>query len=196
MPASSATSSRRRPAVRRRGPSAMPTSAGRIASRRRRRKSASWSRCMTPMVPRGGRVDPGSDSPTMNAPLPPVTAWPQGGGRSTTKENTMQVRTLGHTGPAVSALGLGAMGMSGAYGAADRTESIATVHTALEAGVTLIDTGDFYGMGHNELLLAEALRGRDRDSYQLSVKFGAMRGPGAGFGGQDCRPQAVRNFLA
>ncbi|MEO3752148.1 aldo/keto reductase [Streptomyces sp. B6B3] len=109
----------------------------------------------------------------------------------------MQVRTLGRTGPAVSALGLGAMGMSnGVYGPADRAESIATVHAALEAGVTLIDTGDFYAMGHNELLLAEALRGRARDSYRLSVKFGMLRGPGAEFGGPDGRPEAVRNFLA
>lgn len=108
----------------------------------------------------------------------------------------MQRRTLGNTGPAVSALGLGAMGMSGAYGEADRAESIATVHAALDAGVTLIDTGDFYAMGHNELLLAEALRGRDRDSYQLSVKFGMLRGPGPEFGGQDCRRAAVKNFLA
>ncbi|MET9424577.1 aldo/keto reductase [Streptomyces sp. NPDC006540] len=108
----------------------------------------------------------------------------------------MQTRTLGSTGPAVSALGLGAMGMSDAYGAADRAESIATVHASLEAGVTLIDTGDFYAMGHNELLLAEALRGRDRDSYQLSVKFGMLRGPGPDFGGADARPEAVKNFLA
>jgi aryl-alcohol dehydrogenase-like predicted oxidoreductase len=112
------------------------------------------------------------------------------------KENAMQARTLGRTGPTVSALGLGAMGMSGVYGVADRSESIATVHAALEAGVTLIDTGDFYAMGHNELLLAEALRGRDRDSYRLSVKFGQMRGPGREFGGQDSRPAAVKNFLA
>ncbi|MEV0713352.1 aldo/keto reductase [Asanoa sp. NPDC050611] len=108
----------------------------------------------------------------------------------------MQTRTLGSTGPAVSALGLGAMSMSGAYGAADRTEAIATVHAALDAGITLIDTADFYAMGHNELLLAEALRGRDRDSYRLSVKFGQQRGPGNEFGGQDSRPEAVRNFLA
>lgn len=108
----------------------------------------------------------------------------------------MQTRNLSTGGPAVSALGLGAMGMSGAYGAADRAESIATVHAALDAGVTLIDTGDFYGMGHNELLLAEALRGRDRDSYRLSVKFGMLRSPGPGFGGQDGRPEAVKNFLA
>jgi aryl-alcohol dehydrogenase-like predicted oxidoreductase len=108
----------------------------------------------------------------------------------------MQTRTLGKTGPAVSALGLGAMGMSGAYGETDRAESIATVHAALDAGVTLIDTGDFYGMGHNEMLLAEALHGRDRDSYQVSVKFGMLRGPGSLSGGMDGRPEAVRNFLA
>ncbi|MGW9027803.1 aldo/keto reductase [Streptomyces sp. NPDC055722] len=108
----------------------------------------------------------------------------------------MHVRTLGSTGPAVSALGLGAMSMSGVYGVADRAESIATVHAALEAGVTLIDTGDFYAMGHNELLLAEALRGRQRDGYRLSVKFGMLRGPGPGFGGHDGRPEAVKNFLA
>ncbi|GGN72566.1 aldo/keto reductase [Actinoplanes lobatus] len=93
-------------------------------------------------------------------------------------------------------LGLGAMGMSEVYGPADRGESIATVHAALDAGVTVIDTGDFYGMGHNELLLAEALRGRPRESYQLSVKFGHLRGPGPVFGGMDGRPEAVRNFLA
>jgi len=108
----------------------------------------------------------------------------------------MRTRTLGNTGPTVSALGLGAMGMSGAYGVADRAESIATVHAALDAGVTLVDTADFYAMGHNELLLAEALRGRDRDSYTLSVKFGMLRGPGPQFGGHDGRPEAVRNFLA
>ncbi|MET7370847.1 aldo/keto reductase [Streptomyces sp. NPDC005566] len=108
----------------------------------------------------------------------------------------MQTRTLGTTGPAVSALGLGAMSMSGVYGAADRAESIATVHAALEAGVTLIDTGDFYAMGHNEMLLAEALHGRDRDSYRLSVKFGMLRGPGPEFNGTDGRPEAVKNFLA
>src|ERR1700742_2073884 len=108
----------------------------------------------------------------------------------------MQTRNLGRTGPAVSALGLGAMGMSGAYGAADRAESIATVHAALDAGITLIDTGDFYAMGHNELLLAEALRGRPRESYLLSVKFGQLRGPGPQFFGQDSRPEALKNFLS
>nr|BFE63903.1 aldo/keto reductase [Dactylosporangium thailandense] len=109
----------------------------------------------------------------------------------------MQTRQLGTAGPVVSALGLGAMGLSGeAYGASDRGESIATVHAALDAGITLIDTGDFYGMGANELLLAEALRGRPRDSYVLSVKFGQLRGPGPVFGPQDNRPEAVKNFLA
>ncbi|BCY10868.1 aldo/keto reductase [Actinoplanes sp. L3-i22] len=108
----------------------------------------------------------------------------------------MQTRTLGTNGPAVSALGLGAMGMTnGVYGANDRAESIATVHAALDAGVTLIDTGDHYGTGHNEMLLAEALRDRPRDSYLLSVKFGALTQPGGGFNGQDGRPTAVKNFL-
>ena len=109
----------------------------------------------------------------------------------------MRTRTLGKTGPTVSALGLGAMGMSaGAYGAVDRDEAIATVRAALEAGVTLVDTADFYAMGHNELLVGEALRGRPRESYRLSVKFGQLRGPGRAFGGQDSRPEALRNFLA
>ncbi|GIE28597.1 aldo/keto reductase [Actinoplanes italicus] len=108
----------------------------------------------------------------------------------------MQKRTLGEHGPVVSALGLGGMSMSGSYGPADRGESIATVHAALDAGVTLIDTADFYGMGHNELLLGEALRGRDRDSYQLSVKFGQLVGPGMRFSGADGRPEAVKNFLS
>ena len=82
------------------------------------------------------------------------------------------------------------------YGPAERDESIATIHAALDAGITLLDTGDFYGMGHNELLIAEALRGRDRDSVQISVKFGGLRDPGGGWGGYDARPAAVRNFLA
>ena len=84
---------------------------------------------------------------------------------------------LGANGPTVSALGLGAMGMSDFYGPADETESVATIHAALEAGVTLIDTGDFYGMGHNEMLIGDALKGGRRDNAILSVKFGAQRGP-------------------
>jgi aryl-alcohol dehydrogenase-like predicted oxidoreductase len=108
----------------------------------------------------------------------------------------MQHRQLGKTGPAVSALGLGAMGMSGMYGPADRQESIATIHAALDAGITLIDTGDFYGMGHNELLIGEALKGVARDRYLVSVKFGAMRDPAAGWSGVDARPTAVKNFLS
>jgi aryl-alcohol dehydrogenase-like predicted oxidoreductase len=108
---------------------------------------------------------------------------------------TSATRRLGTTGPSVSALGLGLMGMSDLYGPADETESIATVHAALDAGVTLLDTGDFYGMGHNELLLREALRGRNRDNAVISVKFGALRGPDGSWGGVDTRPAAIRNFL-
>ena len=105
-------------------------------------------------------------------------------------------RNLSHSGPAVSAFGLGCMGMSGMYGPADRAESIATLHAALEAGITLLDTGDFYGMGHNELLIREGLTGRRRDNLLLSVKFGALRDPAQGWGGYDARPAAVKNFLA
>ena len=108
----------------------------------------------------------------------------------------MQIRQLGQTGPAVSAIGLGCMGMSGVYGPAEEADSIATIHAALEAGITLLDTGDFYGMGHNELLLRDALRDRRRHQAVLSVKFGALRTPDGGWGGNDARPQAVRNFLA
>jgi aryl-alcohol dehydrogenase-like predicted oxidoreductase len=108
----------------------------------------------------------------------------------------MQTRPLGQDGPTVSALGLGCMGMSDVYGPADRSESIATVHAALDAGVNLLDTGDFYGMGHNELLLHEALKGRDREEFLISVKFGALRDYEGAFNGYDARPAAVKNFLA
>jgi aryl-alcohol dehydrogenase-like predicted oxidoreductase len=108
----------------------------------------------------------------------------------------MLTRQLGSTGPTVSALGLGCMGMSDLYGPADRGESIATIHAALDAGITLLDTGDFYGMGHNELLIREALAGRDRDQVTISVKFGALRDADGGWLGYDGRPAAVKNFLA
>ncbi len=88
------------------------------------------------------------------------------------------------------------MGMSGMYGASDRGESIATVRAALDAGITLLDTGDFYGMGHNEMLIAEALKGAPRDSLLVSVKFGAQRGPDGAWLGFDARPAAVKTFLA
>src|SRR5512146_3507361 len=97
----------------------------------------------------------------------------------------MTNRRLGATGPEVFPVGLGCMGMSDLYGPADDAESVATIHAALEAGVTLVDTGDYYGMGHNELLLREALRGGRRDRAVLSVKFGAQRGPDLGWLGFD-----------
>jgi aryl-alcohol dehydrogenase-like predicted oxidoreductase len=106
------------------------------------------------------------------------------------------MRKLGRTGPEVSAIGLGAMGFSGVYAPADRAESIATIAAALDAGINLIDTGDFYGTGHNELLIAEALRERRRDEVVLSVKFGALRDPAGTFIGFDARPAIVKNALA
>ncbi|MFE3162158.1 aldo/keto reductase [Streptomyces sp. NPDC059224] len=112
---------------------------------------------------------------------------------------TMHTHPLGTTGPRVSALGLGCMGMSALYGEADRAESIATVHAALDAGVTLLDTGDFYAMGHNEMLIGEALRTAPaalRDKALTSVKFGALRGPDGSWLGHDGRPAAVKNFAA
>jgi len=106
-------------------------------------------------------------------------------------------RRLGATGPTVSAIGLGCMGMSpDLYGAADYDESIATIHAALDAGITLLDTGDFYGMGHNELLIRDALASTNRDDVQISVKFGAQRDPGGVWLGYDARPQAVKTALA
>jgi aryl-alcohol dehydrogenase-like predicted oxidoreductase len=106
----------------------------------------------------------------------------------------MKQRKLGTTGPEVSEIGLGAMGMSDFYGPADRGESIATIHAALDAGINLLDTGDFYGMGHNEMLIAEALQGRDRSKVVISVKFGALREPGGNWIGYEARPQSVKTF--
>jgi aryl-alcohol dehydrogenase-like predicted oxidoreductase len=102
---------------------------------------------------------------------------------------------LGATGPEVFRLGLGAMGMSGLYGATDDAESVRTIHAAIERGVTLIDTGDFYGMGHNEMLVGRAIAGR-RDRVQISVKFGALRGPDGAWLGLDMRPVAVKTWAA
>jgi aryl-alcohol dehydrogenase-like predicted oxidoreductase len=107
----------------------------------------------------------------------------------------MKTKNLGSLGT-TSALGLGLMAMSDAYGPSDRAESIATIHAALDAGITLLDTGDFYGMGHNEMLLREALVGRRRDQVQISVKFGAQRSPEGAFVGFDARPGAVKTSLA
>ena len=108
----------------------------------------------------------------------------------------MITRSLGTSGPEVFPLGLGCMGMSDLYGPADEAESIATIHAAIDAGITLLDTGDYYGMGHNELLLRAALRGRDRERVVISVKFGSMRDPAGAWLGFDARPAAVKNFIA
>jgi aryl-alcohol dehydrogenase-like predicted oxidoreductase len=108
----------------------------------------------------------------------------------------MQTRRLGRSGPEISALGLGCMAMSGTYGPAVDAESIATVHAALDAGITMLDTGDFYGMGHNEMLLRQALDGGRRERVFLAVKFGAQRAPDGAWIGFDGRPAAVKNFLA
>ncbi len=108
-------------------------------------------------------------------------------------------RRLGRSGPEVFPLGLGCMGMSGMYGACDEAESIRAIHAAIAGGVTLLDTGDFYGMGHNEMLIGRALRelgSSARQGVVLSVKFGAMRTPGMAWSGYDARPAAVKNFLA
>ena len=113
--------------------------------------------------------------------------------------STIPFRQLGKNGPRVSAIALGLMGMSGVYGQTDENESIATIHAALDAGINLLDTGDFYNMGHNEMLLGRALRqlgSAGRDKALLSVKFGAMRGPDGSWIGIDTRPAAVKNFLS
>ena len=104
-------------------------------------------------------------------------------------------RQLGSIGPTVFPLALGCMGMSGMYGPADERESIATIHAALDAGITLLDTGDYYGAGHNELLIGRALRDRPGQAL-LSVKFGALRGPDGSWLGMDARPAALKNFLS
>ena len=108
----------------------------------------------------------------------------------------MQTRQLGLSGPLSSAIGLGCMGMSDFYGPADRAESIATIHASLDAGITLLDTGDFYGMGHNEMLIAEALQATDRSKALISVKFGALRDPAGQWIGYDTSPAAVKTALA
>jgi len=109
--------------------------------------------------------------------------------------STTQPRKLGRTGPEVFPIALGCMGMSGMYGPADEPESLATIHAAIDAGVNLLDTGDFYGMGHNEMLVGSALRFQ-RDQVLLSVKFGAQRGPDGAWLGYDARPVAVKTALA
>jgi aryl-alcohol dehydrogenase-like predicted oxidoreductase len=108
----------------------------------------------------------------------------------------MITRQLGSKGPEVSAIGLGCMGMSDLYGPSDDAESVATIHAALDAGINLLDTGDYYAMGENEMLIRRALEGRDRDAAVISVKFGVLRDPAGGWASVDGRPEAVKNFLA
>jgi aryl-alcohol dehydrogenase-like predicted oxidoreductase len=108
----------------------------------------------------------------------------------------VQLTELGRSGPQVSRVGLGLMGMSGIYGPADESESKDTIRAALDAGITVLDTGDFYGMGHNELLLRDALRGVDRSGVFIQVKFGGQRDPRGAFIGHDASPVAVKNSLA
>ena len=108
----------------------------------------------------------------------------------------MQQIKLGRNGPMVSAFGLGCMGMSGIYGPAEDAESIATIHAALDAGITVIDTGDFYGMGHNEMLIRDALKGGKRDRAFIMVKCGSLRSPDGKIVGDDARPQSIKNFLS
>ena len=108
----------------------------------------------------------------------------------------MQQIKLGRHGPMVSAFGLGCMGMSGIYGPAEDAKSIATIHAALDAGITVIDTGDFYGMGHNEMLIRDALRGGKRDRAFIMVKCGSLRSPDGKIVGDDARPQSIKNFLS
>jgi aryl-alcohol dehydrogenase-like predicted oxidoreductase len=119
--------------------------------------------------------------------------WPA---KLSVEEDPMESIALGSGGPQVSRVGLGLMGMSGIYGPADEAESIATIHAAIDAGITLLDTGDFYGMGHNEMLLRDALRGRDRGSVFIQVKFGGQRDPRGAFIGHDASPVTVKNSLA
>src|SRR5580692_9981349 len=106
-----------------------------------------------------------------------------------------QSTRLGKTGPTVFPVGLGCMAMSGVYGASDDDESVATIRAAIEHGVTLLDTGDFYGMGHNELVVRRGIDGQ-RDRVQISVKFGALRGPDGSWLGLDTRPAAAKTFAA
>ena len=107
----------------------------------------------------------------------------------------VQPRPLGAGGPAVFPIALGCMGMSGMYGPFEERNGIATIHAAIERGVALLDTGDFYGSGRNELLVGKAIQGR-REKVLLSVKFGGLRAPGGAWLGTDSRPAAVKNFLA
>src|SRR5262249_52789599 len=122
-----------------------------------------------------------TNSVTNCSEIPRLKNWGNG------LEIEMRLVRLGRNGPEVSEMGVGWMGMSGGYGPADDAESIATIHAALEAGITMLDTGDFYGSGHNEMLIREALKSGKRERAFIAVKFGAMRGPDLKFLGDDGR---------
>ncbi|MEM7709334.1 MAG: aldo/keto reductase [Pseudomonadota bacterium] len=110
-------------------------------------------------------------------------------------QDDTQIRRLGARGPVTSPLGLGLMGMSDFYGPAEDAESLSTIHAAMEQGIVLFDTADFYGSGHNEMLLARALEWK-RDTAFIQVKFGVLRDPAGGFLGADWRPASIKNALA
>src|SRR5580692_4740135 len=132
----------------------------------------------------------------MPARIVPVSSGDSSPAQKVRTRLVMKQLPLGKTGPTVSALGLGCMGMSWMYGPSDRKESLATLQAAVDAGITLLDTGDLYSMEHNEMLIGEALKTLPRDRIFVSVKFGAMREPGGGWLGYDARPAALKNFLA
>jgi aryl-alcohol dehydrogenase-like predicted oxidoreductase len=140
-------------------------------------------------------VNAAHESYSMDDPRPNARVSVEENDVMSKDETTPKLRQLGSTGPKSFPIALGCMGMSGMYGPSDESEAIATIHEAIERGVNVIDTGDFYGMGHNEMLIGRALAGR-RDRVLLSVKFGALRGPDNSWGGVDARPVAVKNFLA
>jgi aryl-alcohol dehydrogenase-like predicted oxidoreductase len=155
-------------------------------------------RCvMTPRIFPRGAFFPGLQAAERAAAARPRVTACRANGNAAPRIERMQTTTLGRGGPVVSRAGLGLMGMSGIYGQADDAESIATIHAALDAGITLLDTGDFYGMGHNELLLRDALRrGVRRESVFIQVKFGGQRDPSGAFVGHDASPAMAKSSLA